>query len=205
MINEDQTFNPYECFICTSSYTAKEGSKPRILQCGHTYCESCLTTLLESRKCPSCVSPILYDTVEDIPVNYVLKNICEDHNKEFDSNDFLPYGGYCSSHRSYMHFKCLDCDIFICGTCSILKHDKCGKIFVKNVIEDLQSKLMNDIELVKLHLQKKQGEYEAKDLPLKKRLESLDEQKLNLEVALMKVNEEINDILDKRTIQSVSL
>ena len=63
-----------ECTICTLDYGLVTERIPRVLNCGHTFCHSCLRQCLrnDAIKCPYCsvITQVLFSEIANIPVNY---------------------------------------------------------------------------------------------------------------------------------------
>ncbi|CAG9326804.1 unnamed protein product [Blepharisma stoltei] len=61
-----------ECLLCTELYNDNI-NKPKVLACGHTFCEACLIkTLKLSQPCPMCQKEIREISVSRIPTNFAL-------------------------------------------------------------------------------------------------------------------------------------
>jgi hypothetical protein len=55
LISHDQVSDEDLCAICFDKMRCKQDEQPRLLICGHTYCDSCITQWLsKSKKCPVC-------------------------------------------------------------------------------------------------------------------------------------------------------
>ena len=64
-----------ECSICLEIYR-----NPRILFCGHTFCEKCILAITKGKKieCPECRFCFTIDDKE-IPKNIALMHLIEEH------------------------------------------------------------------------------------------------------------------------------
>ena len=141
------------CNICYKPYDC-EVRTPRVLFCGHTYCQSCLRQILNDSSnctCPNCRKNIVATSVDDIIINhFTISLVAKKENrlsteeatitKDFDSlslkNDYssvrkkdqVPSVGHCEEHNCPINFKCLNCSQCICGTCAFLLHKNCSRI-----------------------------------------------------------------------------
>lgn len=81
-----------ECPLCFHPYTNVGYDKsPRVLNCGHTFCHSCLHKTFvdpdkypkkkKRRDCPVCKKDGVYTPVEQIPLNYALIDVIEQNDK----------------------------------------------------------------------------------------------------------------------------
>ena len=136
-------YKPYDCNVQT----------PRILSCGHTYCQSCLKQILNDSsncKCPYCRKNIAAASVDDITINHFTLSLVANKGKkrkrevntteDFDSlslenayssvrkKEQVSSVGHCEGHNAPINFKCLDCSQCICGVCAFLLHKKCSRI-----------------------------------------------------------------------------
>ena len=146
--------NDLSCNICCKPYDC-DARTPRVLLCGHTFCQSCLKHILSESNncmCPNCRKNIATTSVDEIAVNHFIVCNCiikkEDKSseeettvaKDFDNlslkNDYssvrkkdqVPSVGHCEEHTSPVNFKCLECSQCICGTCAFLLHKNCSRI-----------------------------------------------------------------------------
>ena len=143
----------FSCNICYKPYDC-EVRTPRVLICGHTYCQSCLRQILNVSSnctCPNCRKSIVATSVVDITINhFLLSLVAKKENQssteestvteDFDSlslkNDYssvrkkdqVPFVGQCEEHNCPINFKCLECCQYICGTCAFMLHKKCSRI-----------------------------------------------------------------------------
>jgi len=66
-----------DCQICFETYNLKD-IYPMVIDCGHTICNICLSSILSSnnlRKCPFCNYVLRFDFLNQYSVNYVFKDI----------------------------------------------------------------------------------------------------------------------------------
>lgn len=111
------------CAVCYSLF-----SDPRVLPCSHTFCKSCLDTLLQVSsnyniwrplrlplKCPNCrnVAELPPTGTEALPCNVSLKAIIEKYQR-----DGHPRGPSCEEHRQQpLNMYCVQDRQLICGLC----------------------------------------------------------------------------------------
>ncbi|KAJ8049356.1 Tripartite motif-containing protein 59 [Holothuria leucospilota] len=102
----------YSCSICF-----EEDVKPKMLPCGHTFCESCLENILLQRRefkttfpCPMCKNIVELPTsgsVGDFPTNYSLLDVIESTQLK----------NLCPKHKKSQDLFCVTCDKCICVEC----------------------------------------------------------------------------------------
>ncbi|KAK7882657.1 hypothetical protein WMY93_028831 [Mugilogobius chulae] len=203
------------CSVCYSLF-----SDPRVLPCSHTFCKTCLDSLLQVShnysiwrplrvplKCPICrnVTELPPTGTEALPCNVSLKAIIEKYQK-----DGLPRGPLCEEHQQQpLNMYCVLDRQLICGLClTIGQHQG-------HPIDDLQAAYIREKQtpqqLAKLSEQKwtqvcelgKQLEQEKEhcDGVLRKdRLEVLQYFQ-SLEAILVKKKQAYLDALDKACVE----
>uniref|UniRef100_A0A3B4AK71 Uncharacterized protein n=1 Tax=Periophthalmus magnuspinnatus TaxID=409849 RepID=A0A3B4AK71_9GOBI len=111
------------CSVCYSLFT-----DPRVLPCSHTFCKTCLDSLLQVSlsyniwrplrlplKCPNCrnVAELPPTGTEALPCNVSLKAIIEKYQK-----DGHPSGTFCEDHQQQpLNMYCVQDRRLICGLC----------------------------------------------------------------------------------------
>ena len=78
------------CAICSEQYEANV--RPRILDCGHSYCTACLKSMIENNTltCPTCKKPMNVNDASALSVNYDLeKSIALTNNVKKVVNELL--------------------------------------------------------------------------------------------------------------------
>lgn len=113
------------CGVCNDKYNVGE-KIPRILvNCGHTYCTSCLTKYYRKNRirCPYCKKLVKYlDSVEQLPLNINLFSesiVCNSLLQKM-INDDSHYGmsSLCPKHKEKQrHFYCSHHNINFCREC----------------------------------------------------------------------------------------
>jgi len=73
-----------ECDICFLQYD-DNNRIPLMFNCGHCHCKDCVSKMLDqaNTNCPTCRAVFIYQTVDDVPINYALMNIA----KKLKEND----------------------------------------------------------------------------------------------------------------------
>lgn len=74
------------CPICFDQYNSQD-KIPRILQCGHTFCQNCLMDLRTSNilTCPTCRKYFTPD-VKQLIKNFTILDYIYQHKEQIDSN-----------------------------------------------------------------------------------------------------------------------
>uniref|UniRef100_A0A8C6T1B6 Tripartite motif containing 59 n=1 Tax=Neogobius melanostomus TaxID=47308 RepID=A0A8C6T1B6_9GOBI len=130
------------CAVCYSLF-----SDPRVLPCSHTFCKTCLDTLLQVSsnyniwrplrqplKCPSCrnVAELPPAGTGALPCNVSLKAIIEKVGKNLLNGH--PHGPLCEEHQQQpLNMYCVEDRKLICGLCLTVGHHQ------GHIIDDLQA------------------------------------------------------------------
>ncbi|XP_047740728.1 uncharacterized protein LOC125179254 [Hyalella azteca] len=104
-----------ECDICTEEFDSGN-HKPLCLNCGHTFCLTCimeLTTLSDICICPKCKKETAQD-IDKILVNYAL---IPSENKPYQRLPLLPSETPCLQHHKALDYLCVDCIELACFKC----------------------------------------------------------------------------------------
>ncbi|KAK7486454.1 hypothetical protein BaRGS_00022255 [Batillaria attramentaria] len=108
------------CSLCLGQF-----NNPKFLQCYHSFCERCLTALVQNSArrtqviCPECrqVTQLPPGGVSQLQTNLYLTRLL-DANADRDPE-------MCQVHRNEkLRYYCVDCDIPICLDCRMTKHAK---------------------------------------------------------------------------------
>ena len=108
-----------KCNICSSNYNSSD-KKPRMLICGHNFCDCCLRKQ-ENRLCSTC--QISYDNLEDLPINYAIMALSE--NQEDTEEEDM-----CQVHKMPENCECSTHKKMICGVCGMIEHKECDIHFI---------------------------------------------------------------------------
>ena len=135
------------CDICFDDFINELGKKPRILSCGHTFCECCIQKFIKNKSpCPNCVRPILLTRIEDTPINFLALSLIDSEPQEDSQDDEdLESDGQCSKHSIPNHFYCRSCNIMICGICIGLKHKKCRFLKFQDALLQMKTRKLDII------------------------------------------------------------
>ena len=120
----ERTSKAVFCEICAEKFTHIEGHVPRVLSCGHTFCEGCLEKLKKVKKprfisCPRCKNETTLNAHSTtLPKNYnfldLIEEVFEAQKKEV-----------CSDHGDYvLDMFCHDDSQAICLNCAIYGQHK---------------------------------------------------------------------------------
>ena len=115
-----------ECLICSELFN-EQANCPRLLRCGHTCCEICLTRVIEDNQiiCPSCRNISVASSVDILPKNYVvLEFLANSRNTEAGVQvPNLKVPGECPDHPEEKVIRyCIEDSRAVCADC-ILSHN----------------------------------------------------------------------------------
>ncbi len=95
---------------------------PKILTCGHSFCEKCLTEVSRQKsevlKCPTCSVVIQFPTTD----NAFLSNVLDVLKRESNACNEDSACDACSVH-GIRNLRCMDCDMLLCTRCLHAHHD----------------------------------------------------------------------------------
>ena len=194
-----------ECSVCYESYNHNT-KVPKSLPCGHSYCMECLTGLynnsLSSISCPTCRRKATFKNVEDIPINYALKNMIADDSSTQSSDDQIK----CSLHQDKIaHMACLNCEVTLCDNCMIasFKSQDHATHSVKEVKELLAIR-KRDKDSVSTAIRKARDEVEEEYRMKNKEID--DSVKNNIESIKRKSNDICNEVREweKKMIEDIN-
>ena len=114
-----------ECPVCQEQFS--DSNEPKVLQCQHTFCKSCLEGWLRQHHggaltCPNCRqrTECPNNNIDCLPSNLAYKNlidILKTYSKNGDHGET-----FCERHKEKVKFYCEQCEICICSDCAILDH-----------------------------------------------------------------------------------
>lgn len=123
------------CGVCKLNYNVGERIPRILVNCGHTFCTSCLTKYYRKNRirCPFCKKLVKHlDSVEQLPLNINLFSESVVNNFELlqmlDENQDKGLTGLCTVHpEKQMHFYCSYHHVNFCRECikGFHRDDKC--------------------------------------------------------------------------------
>lgn len=126
------------CPICYDTYD-DQAQVPRILQCGHTFCQRCLMDLRTSNMltCPTCRNLFSPD------VNQLIKNFTIlDFLSQKKAKEDIPTAkmSTCVKHKNKKcKYLCEDCQTSICSKCITSDHKGHNIIEHEGLTEEIQT------------------------------------------------------------------
>ena len=133
-----------ECPICLNIYgnNDKDEKNPRILNCGHTFCEKCIKEMKSKgrKACPSCNQNTLNKNINEIPINRLIYDILKE--KGFEEKN------YQNLNKSYINTLIESYSIILLGKSSVGKtsiiqrfnHDVFNKKLINTIGIDFAKK-----------------------------------------------------------------
>ena len=113
-----------ECSICSELFN-EQANCPRLLRCGHTCCEACLTRVIEDNQiiCPSCRNTSVTSSVDSLPKNYiVLEFLANSRSSEAGVLTKPKISSECPDHPEEKVIRyCIEDSRAVCADC-ILSH-----------------------------------------------------------------------------------
>nr|XP_045614344.1 uncharacterized protein LOC123768093 [Procambarus clarkii]XP_045614345.1 uncharacterized protein LOC123768093 [Procambarus clarkii]XP_045614346.1 uncharacterized protein LOC123768093 [Procambarus clarkii] len=131
------------CGCCSEVYE-KGPHEPLVLSCGHTFCRTCITSVMTTGNClcPTCRSSHRNVVVNKLAINYSLLSISLTL-KEFLCDDT------CSKHGDELKYWCRECKVALCSLCLYSEHQNGHHVHLaKAYIQERKSELKDDIKLI---------------------------------------------------------
>ena len=116
-----------KCEICYDNYNAVIAEKkPRMLECGHSYCTKCIDNLIRNNpRCAKCRSMINVNSSNNLPINYAIIDFLDA--RESSSPSEANEGSdeiSCSKHENKnSKYFCTPCNKSVCEVCALMYHD----------------------------------------------------------------------------------
>lgn len=141
-----------QCGVCKEQYNVGERIPRILVNCGHTFCTSCLSKYYRKNKirCPFCKKLVKYlDSVEQLPLNINLFSESIVNNPKLlemlDENSDTGLVGMCQIHpEKQLHFYCSFHKVNFCRECIKIDHKESTKCCVVDLFDI--SKLFNLFE-----------------------------------------------------------
>lgn len=110
------------CAICQEAFDTHDRT-PRMLPCGHTYCQRCLAGLFARPPvlCPEDRSAVSVEAVTDLAKNFSLLRVIQ---KKQDVPPPIDSSAKCPEHRKKLEYVCLDDKVKICANCALFGRHK---------------------------------------------------------------------------------
>ena len=145
----DDVKKELECSVCQEQFS--EANEPKILECLHTFCKTCLEAWLRQQSgvgvsCPTCrrVTKCPSDNINSLSSNLFYKQMVEIVEAYSGrGQDDLPHCGSCDEQKS-LKFYCCDCNSFLCEDCS--NSHKKGKIFRGHHVKGIGNFESSDVQ-----------------------------------------------------------
>lgn len=137
------------CCICDEVYNSEE-RKPLLLQCGHSFCRSCLLQIKNSineNLCPICRDSWGTQPVDSLPF---IRQLVESENiQRMNKVKSFHNENHCAIHSADLIFWCNTCNISICCHCFIEHRKDCDFILIKEKMVELVKKLQESVFLTR--------------------------------------------------------
>ncbi|MGH0173227.1 UNVERIFIED_CONTAM: hypothetical protein FKN15_010652 [Acipenser sinensis] len=104
------------CAVCCEIF-----KDPVTLHCNHSFCKACLDQCWKEKRARECPVCRRRSSVEDLPVDFKLRNIVESFLKERSQNPPAPTGILCSLHDEKLKLFCMDDEEAVCLVCQTSK------------------------------------------------------------------------------------
>ncbi|XP_066300962.1 tripartite motif-containing protein 3-like [Branchiostoma lanceolatum] len=131
----------FSCSICLELFT-----RPKVLPCGHTFCQDCLQNVAGWRgtlQCPICRQQVRLPPqgVAGLPDSHIIANMCERLRQQTslsgETREQPQSGNRCSFHPSeVLKLYCKHCQIPICEECLEEAHDDHRTTTVKKAAQE---------------------------------------------------------------------
>ncbi|XP_058873554.1 zinc-binding protein A33-like isoform X2 [Acipenser ruthenus] len=111
------------CAVCCEIF-----KDPVTLHCNHSFCKACLDLCWKEKRARECPICRRRSSVEDLPLNFALRNIVESFLKERSQNPPAPTGILCSLHDEKLKLFCVDDKEAVCLVCQTSKKHENHKL-----------------------------------------------------------------------------
>ncbi|KAL9958080.1 hypothetical protein ACROYT_G035049 [Oculina patagonica] len=182
-VNTEDLAEHLKCAVCLERF-----EDPKVLRCQHLYCKKCLKGLVTrvgrqefEITCPECrkKTEVPGGDVTGLPCNYVINKLLS------KQSDPTPN---CKDHDGEkFKFLCQDCDKLICRDCIAIEHRDHKCAFIKDIFPAEKEKIIKCVEESRVNI-----------LSLESSIETLNEQEDSLNKNFLKVNQELDSLIDKQ-------
>jgi len=186
-----------ECPVCQEQFS--EDNQPKVLQCQHTFCKSCLERWLRQHgegalSCPNCRkrTECPNNNIDCLPSNLAYKNlidILQTYRKNEDREET-----FCERHKEKVKFYCEQCEICICSECVVFDHRDRN---FHNVIS-----LEEGAKKEKANIERKMRELSANSSCLKSHASFLEKRRALVNKSIEEATKEVHRVAE-RCINSI--
>jgi len=150
-----------DCSICYEPYSSNGLSVPLLLNCGHDYCQKCVTKLCVSVinasretyttiSCPECRSHTNIRTINDLKKNFTVIRMIDNSTQSSPQKQPKQQLKRCTEHDEPLKLFCIQCDKLICLLCRDYGTHKTHKIdLVTNFVTELRNNYFISIQQVR--------------------------------------------------------
>jgi len=149
------------CGVCKLKYNVGERIPRILVNCGHTYCTSCLTKYYRKARirCPFCKKLVKHlESVEQLPLNINIFSECVQNDpallEMMEDKSENSYVQSCKYHNEkQIHFYCSFHEVNFCRECIKIYHrdDKCCVVDIFDINKLYQLNEHNMIKNQKIH------------------------------------------------------
>ncbi|XP_058873869.1 E3 ubiquitin-protein ligase TRIM35-like [Acipenser ruthenus] len=125
------------CAVCCEIF-----KDPVTLHCNHSFCKACLYLCWKEKRARECLVCRTRSSMEELPVDFKLRNIVESFLKERSQNPPAPTGILCSLHEEKLKLFCVDDKEAVCVVCQTSKKHENHKLRpVQEAAQDYKGEL----------------------------------------------------------------
>ncbi|XP_058874156.1 zinc-binding protein A33-like [Acipenser ruthenus] len=129
------------CAVCCEIF-----KDPVTLHCNHSFCKACLDQCWKEKRARECPVCRRRSSVEELPVDFKLRNIVESFLKERSQNPPAPTG-ICSLHDEKLKLFCVDDKEAVCVVCQTSKKHENHKLRpVQEAAQDYKGELKTALQ-----------------------------------------------------------
>ena len=175
-----------ECNVCFKSYN-HSFNKPLVISCGHTFCNACITALIQSSpQCPTCRKKFLDQKIDMMPTNWEIFNMMDElDGKVSKKNSTI----ICQKHPSEaIRYLCTSCHVWVCDKCKTNNHQESNC----NVLDTAEA-VKKEKESMISSMKKEKDILNAKEIKLKEELQKLNANRDYVDVSL-------HELVSKRSV-----